>query len=421
MAGLSLSSWLRSALPDKPFIYYERTVQREPGRSPIYASLVESIKVEKWDELSAFPDLQHLGPERDHPLDGGLAAAKPVILNAFNVLSVEANLEHFLNQSLIYCVNIALHSICRPPITIIPHVPFTAATLRDNAIRPSENYIPDYTVFKGEIEANPHLLDDHCASLLVGDVKLLGPEGIKDPVNHTTFLSRSALGQLLWYCVSRKTRLGFYISEHELVLMEFVVGREDDVVALGDAVARAELELSSPALTLPLRAQPQLNKRKYASSSTTSVISPSDLHKQKRNAPADTTGSGGSSTPSPTLPSSVPEQPDPPLTSSSPPRQVRGSEDINPQTPERDFKHPEYSSSSFVPSSPGEISAETIKDLASTGGNFTVRLYSFPFQKREHLPLALFSFISLAQRVDAKGDKNISAAPINIRDYLGRE
>ncbi|KAI2617844.1 hypothetical protein GGR54DRAFT_640928 [Hypoxylon sp. NC1633] len=373
---------------------------------------IRSIKVENWYELSTFCDLQHLGPEWDHPLDGGLAAAKPFILNAFHVLSVEASLEHFLNQTLVYCVNVALHSIYRLPITIIPHVPFTAVTLRDNHIRLHENYTPDYTVVKGEIEANPCLLGDHCASLLVGDVKLLGEDMIKDPVNHTTSLSWSALGQLLWYCVSRKTRLGFFISDHELVLMEFVVGREDDVVALGDAVARVEFELSSSPSTLPFRAQPQLKKRKYASSPTTSIISDNDLHKQKRNAPADTTSSGESSPSSPTLPSSVPEQAGPLLTSSPPIRQVWGSEGINPQTPERESQHLESSSPSFVPSSPGEISAETIKDLASTGGKFTVRLHPFSFKNREHWAPALFSFISLAQRVDAKGDKKLTCQPL---------
>ncbi|RYO76970.1 hypothetical protein DL763_010101 [Monosporascus cannonballus] len=349
-----------------------------------------------------------------------LAAAKPIVLDAFCVLSVEANLEHFLNQSLIHCVNIALHNIYQPPITIIPHVPFTAATLRDNTIRLCENYTPDYTVFKGCIEADPHLLDDHRASLLVGDVKLLGPEGTKDPVDHTISLSWSALGQLLWYCVSRKTSLGFYISDHELVLMEFVVGREDGITAFGDAVARAELELSSPPLTLPLRTQPPLNKRKYTNlSTTTSTVSPSDRHKQKRNtAPAEPADSGESPISSPTLPSGAPEQPNHRLTSSSPPRQAQQSEETSPRTPEPQFKRPEYSSSSYMPSSPAEISAETLKDLASAGGDFTVRLYSFPFQRRDYLPFALLSFVSLAQLVDARGNKNISATPISIRDYL---
>ncbi|KAI1499680.1 hypothetical protein F5X99DRAFT_272376 [Biscogniauxia marginata] len=422
MAGLSLSCWLRSALPNKPFIYCDRTTRQGPSRDPIYASLVEPIKVEQWDELSTLPDLQHLGPERDRPLDDSLATAKPVILDVFRVLSVEANLEHFLNQSLIYCVNIALHNIYQPPITILPQVPFTAATLRDNAIRSCENYTPDYTVFKGCIEANPHLLDDHRASLVVGDVKLLDPDGIKDTVDHTTFLTWSALGQLLWYCVSRKTRLGFCISNHELVLMEFVVGREDSVSALGDAIVRAELELSSPALAFPFRDQASFNKRKYTNSSTSaSTISPSDRHKQKRNAPAEPAESGQLPTSSPTLPSSIPEQPDRRSTSSSPSRQAQKPQETSPKTPEPEAKHPECSSSSYIPSSPGEISAETIRDLASAGDDFTVRLYSFPFQEREHLPLALLGFVSLAQLVDARGNKNISTIPISVRDYLVSE
>ncbi|RYP29507.1 hypothetical protein DL767_006697 [Monosporascus sp. MG133] len=319
-----LMAWLRSALPDKPFIYHSRTARQGPGRDHIYASLVESIKVEQWRELGTLPNLQHLGPERDRPLDDSLAAAKPIVLDAF-----------------------------RPPITIIPHVPFTAATLRDNAIRLCENYTPDYTVFKGCIEADPYLLDDHRASLLVGDIKLLGPEGAKDPVDHTTSLSWSALGQLLWYCVSRKTSLGFYMSDHELVLMEFVVGREDGITALGDA--------------------PPLNKRKYTNSSTTtSTVSPSDRHKQKRNtAPAEPADSGESPISSPTLPSGAPEQPNHRLTSSSPTRQGQQSKETSPRTPEPQFKHPEYSSSSYMPSSPGEISAETLKNLAPAGCDFT--------------------------------------------------
>ncbi|KAI1404495.1 hypothetical protein F4819DRAFT_447788 [Hypoxylon fuscum] len=419
MTQLSVSSWLRSALPDKPFIYYDRAPRPRPGRNSIYESLVESIKVEQWNELGTLPDLRHLSLERDRPLDNSLAAAKPITLDAFRVLSSEASLEHFFNHSLIYYINIALHSMYKPPITIVPHVPFRAATLRDDTLRSCENYTPDYTVFKSHIEADTHLLDDHRASLVVGDIKLFEPEGVDNPVDQTASLSWSALGQLLWYCTCRKTRFGFCISNLELVLIEFVIGREETVAALGDAVARAELELSSPAISIPLRAKPPLNKRKYTNSSTTtSTVSPSDRHKQKRNAvPVDLASSDDSPTTLGGLPNSALGQPSHRSTSSSPIQEPQQLEQTSPRTPGLESKHMEYSSSSYMPSSPGDITAETIRDLASAGGDFTARLYSFSLLEREDLPLALFGFIALAQLVDVRGNKNISATPIDIGDY----
>ncbi|KAI1194652.1 hypothetical protein F5X97DRAFT_272989 [Nemania serpens] len=262
LSGTPLLHWRKSAVPRKPFIYHDRASRQGTSRDPIYASLVESIEVEQWHELNTLPDLWHLGFDRDHALDESFALAEPIIIfDAFRVLSVEANLEHFLNQSLVYCVNVALHHLYKPPITIIPHVPFTAPSLREGSIRSRESYTPDYTVCKGYIEEDPRLLDHHRTSFLVGDAKLVGPEKPKDAVSHTEFLSWSALGQLLWYCVCRKTRFAFHVSNRELVLMEFVVGREDSVAVLSDAVVRAESELSSPGLTLPFRNHPQPSKR----------------------------------------------------------------------------------------------------------------------------------------------------------------
>ncbi|KAI1359703.1 hypothetical protein F5Y08DRAFT_319010 [Xylaria arbuscula] len=414
LSGTPLVRWLKSALPKKPFIYHDRASRQGTSRDPIYASLVESIEVEQWHELNTLPDLWHLALDRDHRLDEPI-----IIFDAFRVLSVEANLEHFLNQSLVYHVNVALHHLYKPPITIIPHVPFTAPALREGSIRSRQIYTPDYTVCKGYVEEDPQLLDDHRASFLVGDAKLVGPEKPKDAVSYTEFLSSSALGQLLWYCVCRKTRFAFHVSNRELVLMEFVVGREDSVAALSDAVVRAESELSSPSLTLPFRDHPQPSKRKYTgSSASNSTVSPSDRHQQKRSvARIQIANNDKSPTTSPTLPGDMLGQSGPRQLSPSA-DQTQQPQDTGPQTPDTGFKYPEYSSSPYIPSSPGEISAETIAELASAGGDFTVRLHSFPFRKQERLPLALVGFIWLAELVDIKRSKNISATPINVRDYL---
>ncbi|KAI1762463.1 hypothetical protein GGR53DRAFT_501541 [Hypoxylon sp. FL1150] len=299
------------------------------------------------------------------------------------------------------------------------HVSFTAATLRENSIRKIENYTPDYTVLKGRIEADQKLLHDHRASLLVGDVKLYEIEEVKNPVDHINSLGWSALGQLLWYCSCRKTRFGFCISNLELTLVEFVIGHEETVEALGDAVARAELELSSPVVSLPLRDQPAVSKRKYTNSSTTaSTISPSDRHKQKRSAVASELPSSVSPPTKPaTSPSGSLGQSSEALASSSPLQETRQSVPSSPRTPEFESRHMEYSSSSYKPSPPGEISAETIRDLALAGGDFTARLYSFTFLDRDNLALALFGFIALADLVDSKGNKNISSTPVYARDY----
>ncbi|KAI0535510.1 hypothetical protein GGR58DRAFT_441016 [Xylaria digitata] len=94
----SIRHWLHSALPNKPFIYPENQSQT-PDSNRMYISFVESIKVQKWHELSTLSALEHLGPEPERPLGNGLAATKPVVLDVFRLLAVEANLEHFLNQS----------------------------------------------------------------------------------------------------------------------------------------------------------------------------------------------------------------------------------------------------------------------------------------------------------------------------------
>ena len=80
--------------------------------------------MQKWHKLSTLPALKHLGPEPDRPLGNGLAATKPVVLDVFYMLTIKANLKHFFNQSLIYYVNLALYSIYKPLITIIPYILF---------------------------------------------------------------------------------------------------------------------------------------------------------------------------------------------------------------------------------------------------------------------------------------------------------
>ncbi|KAI3318785.1 hypothetical protein HD806DRAFT_510953 [Xylariaceae sp. AK1471] len=403
MATPSVRHWLNSALqvPNKPFFYPKNQV-RTPDSNRVYTSFVESIDVQEWHELSTLPVLKHLGPKPDRPLGDGFAATKPVVLDVFRLLAVEANLQHFLNQSLIYCVNLALHSIYKPPITIVPHIPFTHNTSRDDSLRQSTSYTPDYTVFKGHVEEDPTLLSDRNASLVVDDVKLYGGPAARDHVNHTDALSWSALGQLLWYCVCRKTRFGFCVSDHELVLMEFVVNHNDDVVALDNVVARAESELSSPIQGIPLRGKPAGGKRRYTNSTTDSIVSPSDRHQHKRSgAAAEPENSDAPSTSSPSLPSSIPTR-------------------SSPRTPEFEPKQPS-SSDAYDPSTPGEINAKTLEDLASAGRDVMVRLYSFRFSKLEQWAPALFGFISLAQLVDARGNKNISATSIKVRDYLINE
>ncbi|KAI1330258.1 hypothetical protein F5Y16DRAFT_396551 [Xylariaceae sp. FL0255] len=408
-----LLDWIKTTLPEKPFIYHDRASRQGAARDPIYAPLVESIKVEDWHDLDALPNLWHLGLDRGRALET-LALGDPVVIfNAFRVLSVEANLEHFLNQSLVYCVNVVLHQLYRPPITIVPHVPFTAPSLREGTVRSEQCYTPDYTVYQGYIEEDPQLLDDHRASLLVGDIKLIGPKKPEEAIGHTESLSWSALGQLLWYCVRRQTRFAFHVSDRELVLMEFVVGHEKSVTALSDAVARAEYELGSPGLALPTRHHSQPGKRKYTgSSANTSNVSPSDRHHQKRM--VDVVQATDEDESPASSPFSGHHRPRPLSQSSDPGQQPQ---EAAPQTPEPAFNHPEHSSS-YTPSSSGKISIESIRDLAFAGGDFTVRLHSFPFRKRERLPLALLGFITLAQLVNTKGPKNISATSTSIKNYF---
>ncbi|KAI1270054.1 hypothetical protein F5Y18DRAFT_434472 [Xylariaceae sp. FL1019] len=382
MAQLSVRRWLNSALSnDKPFVYPEDQV-RVTGSHELYTSLAASVKVQKWHELENLPALGHLGPEPDRPLHDDFATAKPVILDAFRVLAVEANLQHFLDHSLIYGVNIALRSIYRHPVTILPHIPFTHLTY-DGPVNKTKSYTPDYTVFKGHVEQDPALLTDNDACLVVGDVKLYGAGVPKDPITNTSALRPSDLGQI--------------------VLMEFIMNRSDDIAALSDVVARAESELSSP---IPLGGKRRntgstagstvspsdrhQHKRRNTGSTAGSTVSPSDRHQHKRGGAAtDAVERGASLASSPSLPSSIPEQ-------------------SSPRTPELD------SSDSYVPSTPGEISAKTLEDLSSAGEHVVVRLYSFQINKLTQWAAALYGFISLAQLVDTKGGKKISATPTEI-------
>ncbi|KAI3343730.1 hypothetical protein F4824DRAFT_440885 [Ustulina deusta] len=393
----SIRDWLSLALPAAHFVY--PTKERVPSSNRMYTSLVESIKVQEWHEARDLPVLAHLGAERDRPMRNGLAATKPVVLDAFHVLAIEANLQHFFNLSLIYCVNLALHCIYQLPVVILPHIPFTRVTPRDGSIHALKSYTPDYTVFKGHVGQNPALLTDHDASLVVGDVKLYGEAAAKDQVDYTDALSWSDLGQLLWYCVCRKTRFGFCVSDFELVLMEFVVNRSDNITSLNNVMARAESEVSSPVQGIPFRGKPAPNKRRFTNSTTGSAVSPSDRHQHKRGgAVAEAVESDAPAASSPELPSSISEQP-------------------SPRTPELESKHP-YSSDAYVPSTPGEISAQTLQDLASEGGDVIVRLLSFRLRELEQWAPALFGFITLAKLVDERGEKNISARQLSLQDYF---
>ncbi|KAI1131136.1 hypothetical protein F5Y10DRAFT_90402 [Nemania abortiva] len=415
---LSLDQWLKSAIPSEEFIYPDSP--RVVSRNQIYRSLVESIQVEEWPEL--IPFLNQLGPELNSPFSNDIA--KPVVLDVFHVLSVEASLEYFLNQTLIYCVNLALHSTHEPPITIIPHVP-TLANSSDSTR--AKTYTPDYTVFQGYIEANPQLLLADDASLIVGDVKLIGNEVVKDQVGDIRSLSRSTLGQLMWYCYCRKTRFGFCVTDHELILIEFVTKDGDSVAALSDIVARAEFELSSPPQELPIRNRPAPGKRAYASSTTGSTVSPSDRHQHKRSTIIDESASSDdeplSSSPSlPPLPS-LPGGTEPAnddnvdVDLGSSPSSANNIAGSSPRTPEAVAEHG-FSSDSYHPSTPGHLTAQTLEDLASAGGNAMVRICSIPIEEREMWASALFKFVSLAHCTAARGNKDISSTPVDFRDYL---
>ncbi|KAI0411464.1 hypothetical protein F5X98DRAFT_380724 [Xylaria grammica] len=225
----SIRQWLDAALPNKPFIYPLNQAPA-PDSDQLSISFAKSVEVQKWPDLAALPALTHLGADPDRPLttSSGDPVSPPVVLDALRVLTAEASLENFLNLSLIYCINLALHSMYAPgaPLTIVPHIPFAQVTPSDNAALPSERCTPDYTVFRGDAKADPAILTRHRASLVVGNVTLRrqGAAAVpRDPVAHTTRLGRSALGQLLWHCVCRETRFGFSVSDAELVLVEFAV------------------------------------------------------------------------------------------------------------------------------------------------------------------------------------------------------
>jgi len=190
-----------------------------------------------------------------------LALAKSILIRASSCVV----------YALVYCVNLALRSIHQPPITILPHIPFTQVTAYSNSVIESKFFIPDYTVFKGHIKQDPTLLTDYSASLAVGDVKLYSEVVAKDHVDHTDALGWSALGQLLWYCVCRKTRFGFCIFDAKLILVKFVVNRHDAIKVLSHVVARAKSKLSSPQREIPFRGKATAGKRRNTNSATGST------------------------------------------------------------------------------------------------------------------------------------------------------
>ncbi|KAI1423676.1 hypothetical protein F5Y12DRAFT_517070 [Xylaria sp. FL1777] len=398
MARVTLREWLSSALPSQPFLHPELQSPTSENHR-MYLSFSESIKVEKWEELGTLPALEHLAFEPDHPV----GPPDVPILDIYRTLFAEGNIGRYFALTLFTRVNLALRTIYNPPVTIVHSVPFAHVTSRGKSIRPWRTYTPGYTIFKGDVKgglrnfvahhgnrnigAFPEdlpLLTEHGASLIVGEVKLYREAVTRDHVDHTNALSRPALGQLLWYCVCRKARFGFCISDVELVLMEFVVKHNDNVVALSDVVARAESELSTPAQGVP-SSELAASERRHSISTT------GDAATKINNAdsPPDS---------SPSLPNSILEEPDP---------QTLELEPTN-------F----YSRDSNVPSNPGEISTQTLEDLISAGSNVAVRLYTFPFREIEQWASALFGFISLAQLVDARGNKDISSTPTSVRDFL---
>ncbi|KAI1349201.1 hypothetical protein F5Y01DRAFT_306286 [Xylaria sp. FL0043] len=408
-------SWLKSALPNRPFTYAEDKV-RTPNSNALYLSLVESIDVKKWHELEQLPDLEHLGGEPDRPLGAPcLAATKPAYLDVSRLLMVEDNLEDFLNPSLIYCVNVALRSTNNDRITVLSHLPLTSdeGTVQgtDNTVRKQRTYTPDYTVIKGDFQHNHGLLWDDSASLVVGDAKLCGPKAVNN-IAHTRALSKSTLGQLLWYCVCRKTRFSFCVSDLELILIEFSVPDDKDAEELSNVVAKAELELSSPIKTqeAPSKDEPGEFKRGY--SPNTPNLSPGDQHRHKHFAGNDD-GSVASSPLRFVSRNGIPEHLKP------------QSSESGPRTPENkpalasSDGHEPSSSNSYVPSTPGEVSLRTLQELKDAGGRVKVRLFSFPVEKIEQWAPALFGFISLSHLVDSKGDKHkrISSASTNVHDY----
>lgn len=400
--------WLKSALPDDAFLYHESTSSKSIHHHKLYASIVESIKVERWGNI--IPLLS-----RTLNFDGDMTSPKPVIPSAFRVMYNEANLVNFLNMSLIYCVNNALESVYPTPMVIMPYVSFTNSPLDEGSSRQSETYTPDYTVVQGLVAQNTNLPKDDSAILAVGDVKLIGLVQPKDPVKDTSGLTPSTLGQLLWYSTSRKTRFSFYISDLELVLMEFVMAtdRENSASVLRDTVARAELELSSPAQASSFENIPLRYKRKHGGPPSNSTTSPTDRHREKRATPFATaeSESGDESSSLSPPPSSTEEQRG---NDTAPPGslgEARESIGIEqPQTPEA-----HYDSSSYKASSASEVSPETLKDLASAGSAFTVRLFSIKFNdNRENMGLALLKFIALGSIARDAGCKEISKTPIDV-------
>ncbi|KAI0902769.1 hypothetical protein F4823DRAFT_629926 [Ustulina deusta] len=299
----SIRDWLSLALPAAPFVY--PTKERVPSSNRMYTSLVEDL-----------PVLAHLSAERDRLMRNGLAATKPVVLDAFHVLAIEANLQHFFNLSLIYCL----------PVVILPHIPFTRVTPRNGSIHALKSYTPNYTVFK----------------------------------DYTNALS----------C--------FYISNFELVLIEFVINRSNNITSLNNIIARAESEVSSPMQKIPFRGKPAPNKRRFTHSTTGLAVSPSNHYQHKRSSTiAKAIENNTPAVSLPELPSSIPEQP-------------------SPQTPKLKSKHP-YSSNAYVLSTP-----------ASKGGDVIL----------EQWAPALFGFITLAKLVDERGGKNISARQLSLQDYF---
>ncbi|KAI0188742.1 hypothetical protein EV127DRAFT_409289 [Xylaria flabelliformis] len=160
-------------------------------------------------------------------------------------------------------------------------------------------------------------------------------------------------------------------------------------ILLGSSAIPSQAYQAGDSASYPGRAKATTSKRRNTNSTTGSTVSLSDRRQHKHSGAAPSSDSRLVSSPS--LSSSVPEQ-------------------SSPRTPELDSSGP------YVPSTPGEISAQTVEDLSSAGGEVVVRLASFSIDEMELWTPALFGFVSLAQLVDESGNKNISDRPISLQD-----
>ena len=359
-------------MPTKP-LRVVSGVRSSPSQTHFYAILGGSIQRADWTEFSTnqITRLQDLDTFLETPLLTDLR--KPSILDAEFRILIESNLENVLKQSLIYHVKHALHQLTTQ-IALLPSIPFSTQPWRyeQSSTRAQQTYIPDYTA----LVHNESTDDQPC--LAIGDVKLIGETKSIEPLSEH-------LGQVLWYCVCQRTRYGFIISDHSLVVIEFTADSNDPTElsrTITETIAQAEREQSwSPALE-------DTHSRTFHRNSHDSSVSPNDRHQSKR----PRTG-----THKPVPPKS--SSPLPPLTPSPPPPSPALSVSF------KEVKHgPIQRRSSFgdegysASSSPNQISSETVQKLVENGSCFTARMKSFPWTEdtKDEMGLALFGLVRLA-------------------------